>query len=81
MTREEFTKAVAIQFACLYVFGTSYEHGTDGNVYPKKIRNIFEFLSSFIWGIKQKSISSGTGALRMKRMSPDVQKLWKLCSD
>ena len=80
LSREEFTKAHALQFGCLYVFGTSYEHGNDGKLLPKKVRNFYDFITYYIWGIRQKSVSSGTGAFLIKRVNADILKLWNLCS-
>ena len=80
MGREEFSKAHAVQCWCLYIFGISYDIGKDGKPLNKKVRNFFDFVSYYIWGLRQKSISSGTGAYRVKRINPDIQKLWTLCT-
>ena len=45
MGREEFSKAHAVQFGCLYIFGISYDIGKDGKPLNKKVRNFFDFVS------------------------------------
>ena len=72
--------AHSIQFGFLYIFGISYENAMDGKSLHKKVKNFFDFLTYFIWGLRQKTISSGTGAYRIKRINPDIQKLWNLCN-
>ena len=75
MNRTDVVTAHALQMACLYNFGVSYETGKNGKPLPKKFKYFYEFTSVYFWKIRARYASSGTGKIITKRVSPEVQRL------
>ena len=79
--QEDAVKAACIQFSALYNFDANYEVTKDGKATPE-IRNFFDFVTIFFWGIRIKHVSKGTGiTLKKKVISNPVQSLWKAICD
>ena len=73
-------KAHVVQFGALYVYNVNYEQDKKGKPVPSNIRHFFEFVSVYLWGIRSRKRSSGTGDLILKRISTKVLALWKKMS-
>ena len=71
-TLDQGVRAAALQFSLLYIFGVDYEKGKNA----KKYKDFFDFCSTFLWKIRTKYLSSGTGKPILKRVSNDAKKLW-----
>ena len=81
LRQEEAVKSVCVQFSALYNFDANYEVTKDGKATPQ-IRNFFDFVTIFFWGIRIKHVSRGTGnTLKKKIITDPVQTLWKAITD
>ena len=80
LSQEKAVKAACLQFSALYNFDANYEVTKDGKATPQ-IRNFFDFVTIYFWGIRIKHVSTGTGnTLKKKVISHPVQTLWKTIS-
>ena len=55
-------KAFALQIALIWVFNIDYKKSVDGKP-MNEIYDFFQFVMIYLWNIRTKEISSGTGQL------------------
>ena len=71
-------KAFALQFGSLYLYDASYDMDLEGKKLPENIRQFFQFLAVYLWGIRIKELSSGTGVPQARRINAKVKVLHDL---
>ena len=65
-------KAHILQYALLYIYGARF----DDKSVPKKVKNFFNFITTYFWDLRPRNPSSNTGAFRLERTDPQVKALW-----